>query len=77
MTFLFQITKIGYVIHKTAGSDFQVLAGSASFLFASCCLGEIRNTGKMRKYVYNSHRIAQTQSDLKLNCIVFFLPRQD
>ena len=38
--FFFQITKIGYVIHKTAGNNFQVLAGSASFLFASYCLGK-------------------------------------
>lgn len=36
----FQITKIGYVIHKTTGNNFQVLAGSASFLFASYCLGK-------------------------------------
>lgn len=38
--FFFQITKIGYVIHKTTGNNFQVLAGSASFLFASYCLGK-------------------------------------
>jgi len=35
------ITKIGYILHKTAKSDFQVLAGSASFLFASYCLGAV------------------------------------
>ncbi|KAL9983525.1 hypothetical protein ACROYT_G005711 [Oculina patagonica] len=35
------ITKIGYVIHKTTGNNFQVLAGSASFLFASYCLGAV------------------------------------
>lgn len=35
------ITKIGYVIHKTAGNNFQVLAGSASFLLASYCLGAV------------------------------------
>ncbi|CAH3185308.1 unnamed protein product [Porites evermanni] len=35
------ITKIGYVIHKTASRNFQVLAGSASFLFPSYCLGAV------------------------------------
>lgn len=28
------------MIHKTAGNNFQVLAGSASFLLASYCLGK-------------------------------------
>ncbi|KAK3739860.1 hypothetical protein QZH41_009110, partial [Actinostola sp. cb2023] len=35
------ITKIGYMIHKTAGNNFQVIAGSASFLLASYCLGAV------------------------------------
>ena len=43
----FQITKIGYVIHKTASRNFQVLAGSASFLFPSYCLG------KFQQHIHN------------------------
>ncbi|KXJ18902.1 4-hydroxy-2-oxoglutarate aldolase, mitochondrial [Exaiptasia diaphana] len=35
------ITKIGYMIHKTAENNFQVLAGSASFLLASYALGAV------------------------------------
>ncbi|KAL4231156.1 4-hydroxy-2-oxoglutarate aldolase [Mactra antiquata] len=33
------ISKIGYMVHKTKNNNFQVLAGSASFLLASYTLG--------------------------------------
>lgn len=33
------ITKIGYVVHKTKSKDFQVLAGSAGFLYSALCVG--------------------------------------
>ncbi|XP_029197438.2 4-hydroxy-2-oxoglutarate aldolase, mitochondrial-like [Acropora millepora] len=35
------ISKIGYILHETAANDFQVLAGSASFLLASYHLGAV------------------------------------
>ncbi|EDO48740.1 predicted protein [Nematostella vectensis] len=35
------ISKIGYMVHKTSGNNFQVLAGSASFLLASYVLGAV------------------------------------
>lgn len=35
------IAKIGYMVHATKGNDFQVLAGSASFLLASYTVGGV------------------------------------
>ncbi|XP_045190999.2 4-hydroxy-2-oxoglutarate aldolase, mitochondrial-like [Mercenaria mercenaria] len=35
------ISKIGYMVHKTKGNNFQVLAGSASFLLASYTVGGV------------------------------------
>ncbi|KAH3789673.1 hypothetical protein DPMN_167859 [Dreissena polymorpha] len=35
------ISKIGYIVHKTAGNDFQVLAGSASFLLPAYVVGAV------------------------------------
>ncbi|XP_042229065.1 4-hydroxy-2-oxoglutarate aldolase, mitochondrial-like isoform X1 [Homarus americanus] len=35
------ITKIGSIIHQTKGTDFQLIAGSASFLLASLQLGGV------------------------------------
>ncbi|KAK2572267.1 4-hydroxy-2-oxoglutarate aldolase [Acropora cervicornis] len=35
------ISKISYILHETAANDFQVLAGSASFLLASYHLGAV------------------------------------
>ncbi|KAG8196955.1 hypothetical protein JTE90_009014 [Oedothorax gibbosus] len=33
------ITKIGLVVHKTKGKNFQVIAGSAGFLYSAVCVG--------------------------------------
>ncbi|XP_035230641.1 4-hydroxy-tetrahydrodipicolinate synthase-like [Stegodyphus dumicola] len=33
------ITKIAHIVHKTKTKDFQVLAGSASFLYPALCVG--------------------------------------
>ncbi|GBN83474.1 4-hydroxy-2-oxoglutarate aldolase, mitochondrial [Araneus ventricosus] len=33
------ITKIGLIVHKTKGKNFQVLAGSAGFLYPALCVG--------------------------------------
>lgn len=38
---LFQIAKIGSIVHKTQGTNFQVLAGSASFLMATLQIGKL------------------------------------
>lgn len=35
-----QITRIGLMVHRTSGQDFQVLAGSAGFLMAAYSVGE-------------------------------------
>ncbi|XP_061626626.1 4-hydroxy-2-oxoglutarate aldolase, mitochondrial [Phyllopteryx taeniolatus] len=35
------ITRMGLMIHKTKGQDFQVLAGSAGFLMAAYCVGAV------------------------------------
>lgn len=35
-----QITRIGLMVHRTSGQDFQVLAGSAGFLMAAISVGE-------------------------------------
>lgn len=35
------ITKIGYIVCKTKNKDFQVLAGSAGFLYSALCLGSV------------------------------------
>lgn len=37
---LCQITRIGLMVHRTCGQDFQVLAGSAGFLMAAFSVGE-------------------------------------
>ena len=37
---LFQISRIGHTVHKTS-DDFQVLAGSASFLLAAYTVGAV------------------------------------
>ena len=38
---LFQISRISQIVFKTKANDFQVLAGSASFLLASYCVGAV------------------------------------
>ncbi|WAR21902.1 HOGA1-like protein, partial [Mya arenaria] len=35
------ISKIGYMVHKTKGNNFQVLAGSASFLLPAYTVGAV------------------------------------
>jgi len=41
LLFILQVSKIGYIVHKTKHNDFQVLAGSASFLLASYTVGNV------------------------------------
>ena len=37
---LLQVGKLGNLVYKTRGDDFQVLAGSASFLYPALTVGE-------------------------------------
>lgn len=41
LIWLFQITYIGGIIHATADNNFQIMAGSASFLTPYMSLGKI------------------------------------